>query len=240
MKKIQLSIYYLQELNYRMTYAIIGILLIFFTTYNYKQTIIYIILPQGLSHFVTAGLTEIFFTYMQLCTLVSFSFGLIAIILQIYLFLRPGLYFYESKMALKLLTGIVLFYMCLYLIIFPLLIKFLWELFSAYSQNFTPINLTFEPRLNDYLIHVRNLNTLLSFSFPFILILNILQRYTNKKLWVKYRGIAYVLAFSIAAFLTPPDILSQIIIGSPLIVFYEIQIIFWAVYKKYQKQFLIR
>ena len=63
--------------------------------------------------------------------------------------------------------------------------------------------------------------------------------YTNKKLWVKYRPVAYIFAFSLAAFITPPDILSQILVGFPIILFYEIQIIFWSLYKEYQKQLLI-
>jgi len=64
--------------------------------------------------------------------------------------------------------------------------------------------------------------------------------YTTKQLWVKYRGIAYILAFSIAAFITPPDILSQTLVGLPLIILYEIQIAFWAIYKTYKKNLLIR
>nr|YP_009092605.1 SecY-independent protein translocase component tatC [Colpomenia peregrina]AIR12169.1 SecY-independent protein translocase component tatC [Colpomenia peregrina] len=240
MKKIRIFIYYLQELNYRLAYSVIGTLLLFSTTYIYKQSLIFLILPQGLSHFISAGLTEIFFTYMQLCTIISFSFGIILTVLQIYLFLRPGLFFYESKITLNLLIGIILFYTYLYLILFPLLVKFLWELFTTYSNNFTPIHLTFEPRLNDYLEHIQHLNKILSFSFPCLITLNLIQKYTKKILWVKYRGIAYIIVFSIAACLTPPDILSQTIVALPLIFFFELQIIFWALYQEYQKQLLIR
>ncbi len=239
MKRLHLSIYYLQELNYRLAYAAFGTLLLFYTTYNYKQSLIFIILPQGLSHFVSAGLTEIFFTYIELCTILSLSFSLILILTQIYLFLRPGFYIYETKITQNLLITSIFFYTCLYVFIFPWLIKILWELFSEYSKNFTPIHLTFEPRINDYLEHIKQLNKILSFSFPFLLGLNIIQKNTTKQLWIKYRGIAYIIVFSIAAFITPPDILSQTIVGLPLVFFYEIQIIFWATYKAYQKKFLV-
>lgn len=240
MRKLQLSIYYLQELNYRIIYATFGTVLLFLTTYNYKQGIIFIILPQGLSHFVSAGLTEIFFTYMQLCTILSFSFSLFLISIQIYLFLRPGLYTFEANISLKLLIGGIFFYLFIYTTVFPALIKLLWQLFSAHSQHFAPINLTFEPRLNDYLRNIQQLNLLLSLSFPCLLILGLLQAYTHKKLWIKHRGVAYIIAFIIAAFLTPPDILSQTIVGAPLIAFYELQIIIWALYKEYQGKLLIR
>nr|YP_009454538.1 SecY-independent protein translocase component tatC [Endarachne binghamiae]AUG32969.1 SecY-independent protein translocase component tatC [Endarachne binghamiae] len=234
-----MSIYYLQELKYRLLYAVLGTILFFLSTYQYKQALIYIILPQGLSHFVTSGITEVLLTYIQLCTVISLTFGFITIILQTFFFLRPGLYQYESQFILKILICTTLFYIYLYTIIFPLLVKFLWELFLTYSQNFTPIHLTFEPRLNDYLRHVQHLNKTLCFSFPCMLTLSLLQKYTKKKLWIKYRRIAYMTAFSLAAFITPPDVLSQIFVGFPIVLFYELQIMFWALYKGYQRQLLI-
>lgn len=239
MKKLYLSIYYLQELNYRLAYTAFGTLLLFFTTYTYKQALIFIILPQGLSHFVSAGLTEIFFTYIEICTVLSLNFSIILLLTQIYIFLQPGLYNYEAKITFNILILSIFFYTCLYIFVFPWIIKILWELFSEYSKNFTAIHLTFEPRINDYLEHVKQLNKILGFSFPCMVGLNVLQRYTKKQLWIKYRGIAYIIAFSIAAFITPPDILSQILVGVPLVILYEIQIILWSIYIAYKKKFLV-
>ena len=172
MKRLQFSIYYLQELNYRLAYAAFGTTLLFITSYTYKQSLIFFLLPKGLSHFVTTGLTEIFFTYLQLCTILTIGFSVGIVLTQVYLFLRPGLYAYEAKAYLNILAGAICFYVCLYTFIFPVLIQVLWKLFTTYSQNFTPINLTFEPRLNDYLEHLKQLNKILSISFPCILVLN--------------------------------------------------------------------
>nr|YP_010156449.1 secY-independent transporter protein [Laminaria rodriguezii]QQY84987.1 secY-independent transporter protein [Laminaria rodriguezii] len=240
MNKLKISIYYLQELNYRLSYAILGIIFLFSTTYTYKQGLIFIFLPKGLSHFVSTGLTEIFFTYLQLCTIFSFSFGLGIIMTQFYLFIRPGLYAFEAKITLNILITALIFYICFYVFIFPIIVKVLWELFSAYSQNFTAIDLTFEPRLKDYLFHLQQLNKAFTLSVPCLITLNIIQIYTKRQTWVKYRGIAYLAAFSIAAFITPPDVLSQTLIGFPLIVFYEIQLKFWFLYEEYKNQLLIR
>nr|YP_009684004.1 SecY-independent transporter protein [Lessonia spicata]QDP13828.1 SecY-independent transporter protein [Lessonia spicata]QWK44637.1 SecY-independent transporter protein [Lessonia spicata] len=240
MNKLQISIYYLQEFNYRLIYTIFGTMFIFITTYTYKQSLIFIFLPQGLSHFVSTGLTEIFFTYLQVCTIFSLSCGIGIAIIQLYLFLRPGLYAFEAKTIFHLLITALIFYVCLYVIIFPIIIKILWELFSTYSQNFTALDLTFEPKLQDYLYHLQQLNKALSFSFPCLIVLNMLQFYTNKQTWVKYRGIAYITAFFIAAFITPPDILSQTLLGLPLILYYELQLKFWSLYEEYKKQLLIR
>nr|YP_009003438.1 SecY-independent transporter protein [Costaria costata]AGW80351.1 SecY-independent transporter protein [Costaria costata] len=240
MNRLQTSIYYLQELKYRLAYAIFGTIFLFSTAYTYKQGLIFIFLPKGLSHFVSTGLTEIFFTYLQICTIFSFSFGLGITLTQLYLFLRPGLYAFEANTIFNLLITAFLFYTCLYIFIFPIIVKMLWELFLTYSQNFTAIDLTFEPRLHDYLTHLQQLNKALTFSFPCLIALNTVQIYTSKQTWVKYRGIAYIIAFSLAAFITPPDVLSQTLLGVPLIVCYEVQLKFWSLYEEYKKQLLIR
>ena len=239
MARLQISVYYLQELNYRLAYTIFGTALLFSITYTYKQGLVFIFIPQGLSHFVSTGLTEIFFTYLELCTLLSAGFSIAIVLIQLYLFLRPGLYVYESQTYLNILLCAISFYLCLYAYAFPNLVQALWQIFSTYSQNFTPIHLSFEPKLDDYMLHLRQLNNILSISFPCVLALNIIQKYTTKKLWVKYRGIAYLSALTFAAFITPPDILSQAVIGFPLIIFYEVQIVCWAVFNKYQSQLLI-
>lgn len=76
---------------------------------------------------------------------------------------------------------------------------------------------------------------MLSLSFPCILLLNVIQKNTKEHFWIKYRGMIYIFFFFSAAFITPPDVLSQTIVGLPLIFFFELQIIFWTLYKKYQK-----
>ena len=71
MKKLKLSLHYIQELNYRTAYSILATILLFTISYTYKQTLIYLIIPKGISHFISTDLTEIFTTYLQLCTAIS-------------------------------------------------------------------------------------------------------------------------------------------------------------------------
>nr|QWK44407.1 SecY-independent transporter protein [Chorda asiatica] len=240
MKKLQHSIYYLEELNYRMAYAAFGTALLFFTSYTYKQSLIFAFLPVGLSYFVTTGLTEIFLTYIKLCTILSLGFGIGIAIVQMYLFLRPGLYAYEAKKSFNILLASIFFYISLYTYILPATINVFWRIFSTYSQNFTPIDLTFEPKLADYLEQLQQLSHVLSFIFPCLVLLNQLQALTQRHIWVKYRRIFYLIGFSIGALLTPPDIMSQILVGTPLIILYEVQTSFWVLHKEYHNQLLIR
>nr|QWK44982.1 SecY-independent transporter protein [Analipus japonicus] len=244
MKNLNFSLYYLQELNYRLTYTAFGTTLIFITSYSYKQGLMYTFLPQGLSHFVATGLTEIFFAYLELCAIFSAGVCFSIFFTQIYLFLRPGLYEYESQLCRNLLLGGLFFYVSLYFLLLPTFIRLLWELFTAYAQNFAPIHLTFEPKLDNYLDHLKDLIKALAMSFPlalafFFLSVGITQKHPDKDVSIKYRGIIYILAFMAAAFVTPPDVISQTIVGSPLILFYEIQIVYSTVHKKYQQRLLV-
>ena len=240
MKKNQFSVYYLQELKHRVAYAAFGVALFFFTTYTYKQGLIFLFLPKGLSHFVTTGVTEIFFTYLQLCFNLTITFAIIVLLTQLFFFFTPGLYKYESNIYIKILSLTILFNIILYTCMAPIIIQIFWKLFYTDSTNFMPINLTLEPKLINYVQQLQQFNTLINFSFPILIILNIIQNNTFTKIWIKYRGLIYILSFTFVAFITPPDIISQILVGIPLILIYEIQIIYKTLKNKYREYLLIR
>lgn len=240
MKKFEFSVYYLQELKNRIAYATFGVTLFFFTTYTYKQGLIFLFLPKGLSHFVTTGVTEIFFTYLQLCFNLTITFAIIILLTQLFFFFTPGLYRYESNIYFKILIITIFFNTVLYTSVAPIIIQIFWRLFYTDSTNFMPINLTLEPKLINYIQQLQQFNTLINFSFPILIILNIIQNNTSTKIWVKYRGLIYILSFTFAAFITPPDIISQILVGIPLILIYEMQIIYKILKNKYKKYLLIR
>lgn len=240
MEKFKYSIYYLQEINYRIAYSAFGTTLFFFTTYTYKQGLIFIFLPKGLSHFVSTGLTEIFFTYLQLCTNLTISFAITILLVQSFFFLKPGLYKNEADNFLNVIITTVSLNIILYTLVSPIIIQLFWKIFYSYTINFMPIHLTFEPRFNDYVRHFKQFNTLLTFILPSLIITNLLKKHTTTFMWVKYRGLIYVLTFTLAAFITPPDIISQILIGTPMILFYEVQILCKTFKDSYKKHLLIR
>ena len=240
MKNFQFSIYYTQELNYRLLHAAIGTTLFFFTVYKYKQGLIFILLPIGLSHFVTTGITEIFFTYLQFCASLSINFCATIVLTQLFFFFRPGLYIYEANRCFTLLVATICFNILLYTSISPLIIQIFWKIFYTYSTTFMPITLTFEPKFDDYVKHLKQFNTLLIYSFPMFVTLSLLEKYTATALWIKCRGIVYITSLTLAAFVTPPDLISQIVVGIPLIFIYETQILYKTFKDLYKEKLLIR
>ena len=107
MKKFQFTLHYTQEFNYRLLHATIGTALFFFTIYIYRQSIIFMLLPAGLSHFITTGVTEMFFAYIEFCTNISTNFCIIVLLTQLFLFFRPGLYRYEANKCFTILITII-------------------------------------------------------------------------------------------------------------------------------------
>nr|YP_009049426.1 SecY-independent protein translocase component tatC [Sargassum muticum]YP_010381305.1 sec-independent protein translocase-like protein [Sargassum kjellmanianum]UVW81837.1 SecY-independent protein translocase component tatC [Sargassum siliquastrum]AIE46222.1 SecY-independent protein translocase component tatC [Sargassum muticum]UDH59690.1 sec-independent protein translocase-like protein [Sargassum kjellmanianum]UQV81221.1 SecY-independent protein translocase component tatC [Sargassum muticum len=239
MKNFQFTIHYTQEFNYRLMHTIIGTTIFFFTIYTYKQSLIFILLPKGLSHFITTGVTEIFFAYIQLCTSISTTICITILLTQLLLFLRPGLYIYEANACFTLLITTIFFNTFLYTIAFPSIIQTFWKTFYTYSTVFMPIHLTFEPKFNDYITHLKQFNVILTCSLPAAILLGFIERNTTASLWIKHRGINYITSLVFAAFVTPPDIISQLFIGLPLIFIYEILVLYKTFKDLYIKKLLI-
>lgn len=233
MKRLNLSLHYLQELNYRIAYSGLGTALLFTISYLYKQTLIYLIIPKGISHFISTDLTEIFTTYIYLCATISLVIGTIIFIIQLYIFLVPGLYLNEAKKSYKLIIITICFYLCIYTAILPIIIQISWEFFLSYTNNFNSIQLIFDPQLKNYLKHIYTISIIINLSYPFLVTLNILMSYSKINTLTKHRRIIYFASFTIAAIITPPDIISQAFIGLFFILFYEIQIMIWIIYRKY-------
>lgn len=236
MKKLQLSIHYIQELKYRLAYSGIGTALFFSISYKYKQTLIYLIIPKGISHFISTDLTEIFTIYLHLCFTLSFIGGTIILILQLYLFIRPGLYLNEAKKSYVLIVTTINFYILMYIVVLPLFIQVSWEFFLEYTNSFNSIQLIFDPQLKNYLNYIYKLSAVINYSYPLVILLNIYISQAKKIALTGCRRITYFAAFTAAAILTPPDIISQTLIGLFFIILYETQIILWLVYKKYDAE----
>ncbi len=233
MKKLKLSLHYIQELNYRAAYSILATILLFTISYTYKQTIIYLIIPKGISHFISTDLTEIFTTYLHLCTAISLVIGAIIFVIQLYIFLVPGLYLNEAKRGYKIIIITICFYLYVYTIALPIIIQLSWEFFLSYTNDFKSIQLIFDPQLKNYLKHIYKLSIVINLSYPFLIILNIVLYRVKTTTLTKHRRIIYFLSFAFSAIITPPDVISQAFIGLFLIFFYETQIILWIIHKKY-------
>nr|QWE51005.1 TatC [Phaeophyceae sp.] len=233
--RVDSTVYYLKEFEYRMAYALFGTALFFLISYNYKQELIFLFLPKGLSYFISGDLTEVFLTYIDICTYFTIVVGLNIAALQTFSFLRPAMYNGESYTINNRFWWSLLFYSIIFSLLSPYASQVFWDAFSCLCIAFLPANSTLEPKINNYIRHVQGLNELLIFTLPILVVVKLVQRFTTPESWVKYRGLVYVISTLFGALVTPPDLSSQLMIAIPLISFYESQIFYWQLRREYEK-----
>ncbi|RZA29282.1 MAG: twin-arginine translocase subunit TatC [Lysobacteraceae bacterium] len=142
---------------------------------------------------------------------------------QAWAFVAPGLYQREKRLALPLLgSAVALFYAgCAfaYFLVLPSLFKFV--------INFTPEVIAVTPDASAYLdfVLVIFLAFGASFELPVALVILVLLGWVTPAQLKEARGYALVGIFVLAAIITPPDVVSQLLLAIPMYLLYEAGII---------------
>lgn len=178
---------------------------------------------------IYTGLTEAFLAYIKLSLFAGFLLSFPVIAAQLYRFLAPGLYKREQKAFVPYLIAAPLLFITgaafAYYGIFPAAWHFFLGFETAGTAGGLPIQL--ETRVADYLSLVMHLIIAfgLAFQLPVILVLLVKSGHVQPETLKKGRRYAVVIIVTVAAFITPPDIFSQIALSVPLYFLYEISIL---------------
>jgi sec-independent protein translocase protein TatC len=238
-KKLPLTAH-LQELRKRLILSFIAVGIGFFVCYALKEYLFNIlssplinkVMPSGGSLIFTS-VSEAFFTYMK----VAFIAGLILtspfILYQVWAFVAPGLYQKEKRYAIPFILGGSFFFalgiLFGYFVAMPTVFKFL----LGYATDFIkPL-----PSMKEYLSFTIKFLLVfgLVFEFPVVLVLLAKIGVIDAKMMARQRKYAILLIFIFAAVMTPPDIISQVIMALPLIGLYELSILLSKIFGKKTK-----
>lgn len=178
---------------------------------------------------IFTALHEAFFTQIKVGFFTALFVAFPIILLQIWRFVAPGLYKSEQRAFLPFLIATpVLFFMggaMVYYLVIPLA----WDFFLSFqiSGGDSSLAIEVEPRIGEYLSLVMRLIFAfgIAFELPVILLLLAKARIITARGMAKNRKYAILLAFIAAAILTPPDVISQVMLAIPVILLYEISII---------------
>jgi sec-independent protein translocase protein TatC len=234
-KKLPLTAH-LQELRKRLILSFVAVGGGFALCYTFAEKIFDILaapllkmMPAGGSLIFTS-VAEAFFTYMK----VAFISGLILaspfVLYQIWAFVAPGLYRHEKKYVVPFVLAGSFFFaggiLFAYYIALPVGFRFLLGFATDFIK---PL-----PSMKEYLsFSIKFLLAFgLVFEFPVVLVLLARIGVVDAKTLARQRKYAILLIFIFAAILTPPDIISQVIVALPMIGLYELSILLSKIFGK--------
>ena len=220
---------HLEELRNRLIKCFIAVGVGFAISYGFKEILFKIlvrplvqVMAEG-DHLIFTGLPEAFFTYLKVAFLAGLMLASPVILYQFWIFVAPGLYKKERR-----LLGPIVFLSSFFFIagaLFGYFIVFPWgfKFFLGFAtESIRPL-----PSMKEYLSFSAKLLLAFGLVFELPMVLTFLARLgiVSVDFLKKNRKYAVLLFFVGAAILTPPDVVTQIMMAVPLMAMYELSII---------------
>lgn len=185
------------------------------------------VLPKG-SHAIYTTLPEGFFTRMYIAFVAGVFVASPVIFYQVWSFIAPGLYEEEKRYIIPVAVLSALFFMAggafCYFVVFPYAFSFF--------VSFATESIVAMPKVSDYLSFVLKLILAFGLIFEMPLFAFFLARMglITAAMMRKARRYAILAIFVVAAILTPPDVVSQLLMACPMLVLYELSILVAATF----------
>ncbi len=180
-------------------------------------------LPAGATLIATNVISP-FLVPLKITLLAAFLLALPVVLYQVWAFVAPGLYSHEKRLVMPLVVSSTLLFFAgvafSYFFVFGQVFKFI--------QSFAPKSITAAPDIEAYLGFVMSMFIAFGAAFEVPVVVVVLARLgvVSIEQMKAFRPYFIVLAFVIAAVLTPPDVVSQLALAIPMCLLYEVGL--WA------------
>lgn len=181
-------------------------------------------LPPGTPKMIAVGVISPFFIPLKILLLAGVLLALPWLIYQVWRFVAPGLYKHERNFVLPMiLMGSTLAYAGIAFVQF-----FVLDRVFAFVQQFTPESVQATPDIANAVEFILSMYIAFgaAFQVPVIVILVARMGLVSIEKLKAFRSYFIVVAFVIAAIVTPPDVVSQLALAIPMCILYELGI--WA------------
>lgn len=231
---------HLIELRDRLLKMVLAVTVLFIILFPFRDNI-YSWLAEPLSRFLPEGTEMIayevaspFLIPLKLALMLSVFLAIPFLLYQIWAFIAPGLYTHEKRLVGPLLgSSTLLFYAGVafaYFVVFPLVFRFF--------INVAPTGVQVSPDIARYLDFVITLFFAfgIAFEVPVATVLLVVTGITTPEKLVKMRPYVFVGAFIVGMFLTPPDVISQILLAVPMWLLFELGVLLSSRFKVWIKE----
>lgn len=225
---------HLSELRKRLIISFLGIVVGSIISYSFVDRIVdFLVKPADKLEFIYLSPPELFMAYIKIAVISGILISSPITLMQIWLFIKPGLKPNERRyLRFGLWMGIIFFLIgavFAYYTLVPITIRFFIEI----SKNEIAPMISFDSYLR--FVSTLLLSSGLVFELPLLIILLAQLNLITANSLIKYRKYVILIIFIIAAIITPPDVISQILLGVPMVVLYEISIWFAKAIEKRKK-----
>ncbi|MBX3717941.1 MAG: twin-arginine translocase subunit TatC [Burkholderiales bacterium] len=221
---------HLFELRDRLVRSLVALGIVFIPTFFFASELYDLLampmmrtLPEG-SKMIATGVITPFFIPMKIALMVAFLVALPYILYQAWAFVAPGLYAHEKRLALPLVVSSTLLFFAgmafCYFIVFQTVFSFI--------AQFAPKSISVAPDIEAYFNFVLGMFLAfgLAFETPVVVVVLVMTGMISVEKLREIRSFVIVGAFVVAAVVTPPDVVSQLMLAIPLCLLYEVGIFF--------------
>lgn len=228
---------HLLELRKRLVIAVIGWLIAMVVCFYFAEDIYrFLSLPladassdNASRRLIYTSLTEPFQVYLKIAFYAGFMLAFPLIASQLYIFLAPGLYAHEKWVILPYLIAAPLLFFSGAALAYYFAMPLAWGFFLSFEapaqQGALPLML--EAKISEYISLVIQFTVAFGLAFQLPILLTLLTRASllSPERLTRNRKYAVLILLIVAAILTPPDVVSQVLLFTPLYLLYEASIV---------------
>src|SRR5581483_10668375 len=220
---------HLVELRDRMLRAILAVLLVFLCLFPWAKDLYALlampllsVLPKG-GQMIATDVVGVFLVPVKVAFLVAFVIALPYVLYQAWAFVAPGLYAHEKKLVLPLVVASTILFVLgmsfCYFFVFGVVFRFV--------NRIAPASITVAPDIEQYLNFVLTMFVAFGVTFEVPVVVVVLARMgiVSLEQLKSVRPYFIVGAFIVAAVVTPPDVVSQMLLAVPMCLLYELGVV---------------